>query len=72
MLNGEKLSIIERVKMIIAKISHFLQEIKTKYHIIHIIEALTTGALNHTKMVNNIIIIEIKINLIYGGKNLII
>jgi hypothetical protein len=58
--------------MIIAKVSHFLQDINTKYHIIHIIEALMTGALNHTKIVKSIIIIEIKINLIYGGKNLII
>ncbi|MDR2411117.1 MAG: hypothetical protein LBD88_00455 [Candidatus Peribacteria bacterium] len=56
--------------MIIAKVSHFLQETNTKYHTIHIIEALTTGALNHTKIVKKIITIEIKINLTYGGKNL--
>jgi hypothetical protein len=56
----------------VAKISHFLQEINTKYHITHIIEALTTGAQKPTKIVNNVIIIEITINLMYGGKNLII
>jgi hypothetical protein len=61
---------IKRVKMIIAKVSHFLQETRTKYHIIHIIDALITGALNHTKMAKSIITIEIKINLMYGGKNL--
>jgi hypothetical protein len=60
------------VKIIIAKIFHFLQETTTKYQTTHIIAALITGALNHTKIVKSVIIIEIKINLIYGGKNLII
>ncbi|MDR1988493.1 MAG: hypothetical protein LBQ24_07415 [Candidatus Peribacteria bacterium] len=45
-----------------------LQETTAKYHIIHIIAALTTGAPNQTKIVNNKIMVDIKINLIKGGK----
>jgi hypothetical protein len=39
---------------------------------IHIIEALITGALNHTKMVKSIITAEISTNLMDEGRNLII
>jgi hypothetical protein len=58
------------VRTTIAKIFPCLPETNTKYPIIHIIAALITGGLKPTKIVKSVITIEIKINLIYGGKYL--
>jgi hypothetical protein len=53
------------------KLFVFLQEFIIIYHIIHVIEALTTGAVNHTSSVNRVIKIDIIITFMLIGKNFI-
>ena len=70
MLKGDIIIIIKAVIKIMDRGLFCRPDTKTIYHIIHIIAALTTGAVSQTKIVNMKIPAIIKIVLKKTGKNL--